>query len=150
MKALIKYNEDTWLKKFHFQKPFKMRKCKTYLSYLKYFDQARMEYFEELGLVHELYSSDFNLVNTEMNCQIRSEIKYGENIEVLIRTKDIEESRINLEYVIINSKTRDIIVVGNVGLMLMNKRDLNNITIPHNVRKTLYDYEKYILCNSSC
>lgn len=130
-----KYQKD-----LHIRKKFIMRKCRTYLSYIKYFEQARMEYFKESGLYDELYNNDYNLVITEMNCQIRSRVRYGEIIEVLMRTRNIDNSCINLEYEIIDSTSSKIIFTGNVEFMLMDNKNFNYITIPPNIRQGLYEF----------
>ena len=107
-----------------------------YANYLKYFEEARTEYFEERGIsIRELVENDILFVVTKQEVEYLKSAKYGDIIDIETEIVNISGARIVFEYKIKDQKGF-VIVNGKTILGCVNK-ELKPRLIPREIRDVL-------------
>lgn len=110
--------------------------------YAIWYEQARTEYFEEIGINYAKIEKEDGLITpiVELNCKYKKPAFYNE--EVIVKTKLIEVSpvKFSLEYSIYNLKNEII----NIGITTLVWADSENMKIV-NLKKVKPDlYKKMV------
>lgn len=149
MNKIIKPDPETWLKKFKFKTPIRVRFCETdafghvnNVSFLIYFEQARVDYIKALNLEEEFLSGkESYIVAADIYCQYLQEVGNGEELESMARTSKIGNSSFDLEYAIVRAGTQNIVAAGRGALVFLNRNTQKSIRIPENIREKITHYE---------
>ncbi|MFB9324394.1 acyl-CoA thioesterase [Paenibacillus aurantiacus] len=106
--SFIQPDPNAWLDKFRFYTPIKVRYCETDLlghvnnvSYFMYFEQGRIEYFENLELTGELFSDEKVSVVADLECQYLAQLYLKDPIKLYIRAAHVGRSSIDIEYALV-------------------------------------------------
>lgn len=97
-----------WLNKFKFSVPIKIRYCETDMlghvnnvSYFMYFEQGRIEYFENLNLTDALFGKHAVSVVADLECQYLMQLYLKDKMNLHVRAARIGRSSIEIEYAIV-------------------------------------------------
>lgn len=86
-------------------------------NYFRYFENARAEYFDQVGL-SELYSqSGIGAILGEVKCKFIRPLAYPDNLVVGARIKSVGETSLIIEY-IIHSEKQGVAAIGE-GVLVM-------------------------------
>lgn len=151
MRKLIQPDQETWLSKFHYSTPIRVRFCETdafghvnNVSYLIYFEQARVDYIKELELEDEfLTSRDYYIVTADIYCQYLGEVEFGEELEVRIRTSKLGNTSFDLEYAIIVKDTNNLVAAGRGAIVFMDSSTKKKTPIPDYIKEKIAKYENF-------
>ncbi|OEF96922.1 hypothetical protein BHF71_04125 [Vulcanibacillus modesticaldus] len=146
----IKSDINYWLQGFRFSTTIKIRFSETdayghvnNVSYFTYFEQARLDYLEHLGLVDELMKSPNNLIVTaNLECHYLSQLHYGQLIDVYVRIARMGKSSFDLEYAIKDKKKGILAAVGKGTIVHINKQTGKSEALPAFIKEKIVEYEK--------
>lgn len=152
MEEIIKPDMESWLAKFQLAIPIKIRFSETdafghvnNVSYFIYFEQARVDYMQELGIDKELLSNkDFLVVTADLYCQFLGEIYFGEEIEVKIRAAKIGNSSFDVEYAVVKKNNNKLAAVGRGAIVFMDRKTKKSTSIPVHIREKIINFEPAI------
>lgn len=137
---------EEWLKNFRFFTNIKIRYSETDMSghvnntsYLVYFEQARVEYYEHI----KAFSEEHYLVTADIWCHYHTEAFYPEILEVGVRVAKIGNSSFELEYVVRVTHDRRIVATGTGAVVLMSKETKKPVAIPESIRAAIAQVEGY-------
>lgn len=151
--SFINTDLEIWLKKFMFSTTFKTRFNETdafghinNVSYFAYFEQARLDYFEHLNLLDEFSISrieafkDNLIVSANLECHYLSQLYYGQNIEIFVRTSKIGRSSFELEYCLLEDK-KLIAAIGRGSIVYINKKSGKSTPLPEDIKEKISLFE---------
>ncbi len=114
--------------------------------YLNYFEDARLNYIKQLGLMpHKGIFSDGNLffiVRNELN--YKSHAYYDDELEVYSKISFIKNSSFGFDHLIIKSKTEKIIVEGSGVIVQVDPTTRQSTNLSKNFYDAVLDYEKEV------
>lgn len=142
---------ETWLKSFRFKTTFRTRFSETdayghinNVSYFTYFEQARIDYFEQLNLFQEQLqqeNTDSIIVTANLECNYVSQLFYGQNIDIYVRTSKLGNSSLDLEYAIVEEKNKTLAAVGRGTIVHINKLTNKGEPLPKVLRDKIIEFE---------
>ena len=107
--------------------------------YINYFEQARLEYVKEAGLIPEggIFSDGrlFFMVRNEIN--YLSHAFYDDELDVHSRVSYIKNSSFGYDHIIVRTKTGEVIVDGKGVVVYVDPKTRNQLHLPKNLLKKL-------------
>ncbi|QKS71976.1 acyl-CoA thioesterase [Paenalkalicoccus suaedae] len=127
--ALPAYIDDlnTWKEKFTYFQQIPVRFSETdafghvnnTVAFV-YFEQARISYFMELGLMDDWQKESTIVVTADLQCDYVRQVKFGETLHVGVRVAHVGRSSIDVHYMIENDD-RDLCMIGRGRIVQVNK-----------------------------
>ncbi|WNQ12328.1 thioesterase family protein [Paenibacillus aurantius] len=144
--AFIQPDPEGWLKQFHFSLPIKIRYCETDMlghvnnvSYFMYFEQGRIEYFENLKLTDELFGEQQVSVVADLECQYLAELFLKDPLQLHVRVAKLGRSSMDIEYaVVVNDKLK---AAGRGTIVLVDKTTGRSTPIPEETKAVIRSFE---------
>ena len=114
--------------------------------YLSYFEDARLQYIKQLGLMPEkgIFSDGrlFFIVRNELN--YKGFAHYDDELEVYSKISFIKNSSFGFDHLIVNSKTKNIIVEGSGVIVHVDPVQDNQLNLPKDFYDKVMQFEKEV------
>ncbi len=144
--TFIQPDPQNWLEKFHFSLPIKIRYCETDMlghvnnvSYFMYFEQGRIEYFENLELTETLFGEQAVSVVADLECQYLAQLYLKDPLTLLVRVANIGRSSIDVEYaIVVNQQLK---AAGRGAIVLVDTQSGKSMPIPDFTREKILSFE---------
>ncbi|MWV47040.1 acyl-CoA thioesterase [Paenibacillus sp. HJL G12] len=145
--SFITPDPASWLDKFHYSIPIKVRYCETDMlghvnnvSYFMYFEQGRIEYFENLGLFDSMFGSEKVAVVADLECQYLAQMYRSDKVNLHVRVASIGRSSLDVEYAIVVED--QLKAAGRGAIVLIDTASGKSTPIPDAVRHVIASFEK--------
>lgn len=145
--SFIQPNPESWLEKFHYSIPIKVRYCETDMlghvnnvSYFMYFEQGRIEYFENLGLFDSMFGSEKVAVVADLECQYLAQMYRSDKVNLHVRVASIGRSSLDVEYAVVVEDTLK--AAGRGAIVLIDTASGKSTPLPEEVREVIAAFEK--------
>ncbi|MGG1878328.1 thioesterase family protein [Paenibacillus cisolokensis] len=137
---------NTWLDSFRFSIPIKIRYCETDIlghvnntSYFMYFEQGRIEYFENLELTDELFSKQQVSVVADLECQYLAQLYLRDPLKLHVKVAEIGRSSMDVHYaVVVNDELK---AAGRGTIVLVDTATGKSTPIPETAREKIAAFE---------
>ncbi|MGF1718463.1 acyl-CoA thioesterase [Vibrio kyushuensis] len=110
--------------------------------YFRYFESARLEYFEKIGLLVDIAQSQVGPVLGETNCRYKLPITYPDTLLIGTKVTDIQSDRFTMEYHIASKKLGKISTVGQATCVMFNFKSNTKAELPEEIRKSILNLEE--------
>ncbi len=111
-------------------------------KYLTYYEQARIHYFEELGLFSKAQSfMDIGTIVADIHIRYLAPVYLGADIRVGVRTASMGNKSITLQETIVDGENGQVYADGTVVLVCFDYRVHNTIPVPDAWRQKITEYE---------
>lgn len=145
--TFIQPDSQSWLQKFHFSVPIKIRYCETDMlghvnnvSYFMYFEQGRIEYFENLELADTLFGEQAVSVVADLECQYLAQLYLKDPLILHVRVANIGRSSIDVEYaIVVNQQLK---AAGRGAIVLIDTESGKSTSIPEFAREKISSFEE--------
>lgn len=144
--SFIQPDPVNWLSKFHFSIPIKVRYCETDMlghvnnvSYFMYFEQGRIEYFENLELFAELFGEEKVAVVADLECQYLAQMYRSDKVQLHVRVASIGRSSLDVEYAVVVEDTLK--AAGRGAIVLIDTKSGKSTPIPEMAKKAIAAFE---------
>ncbi|MBP2001924.1 acyl-CoA thioester hydrolase [Paenibacillus shirakamiensis] len=144
--AFIQPDPQAWLEKFQFSIPLKIRYCETDMlghvnnvSYFMYFEQGRIEYFENLCLTDELFSDKRVSIVADLECQYLAQIYLRDPLQLHVRVARIGRSSMDVEYALVAHD--NLKAAGRGTIVLVDTATNKSTPIPDRAREAIRAHE---------
>lgn len=152
--TFVQPDPQSWLEKFRFSIPIKVRYCETDLlghvnnvSYFMYFEQGRIEYFENLKLTEDLFSDKTVSVVANLECQYLASIYLKDPLKLHVRVANMGRSSLDLEYaLVVNDRLK---AAGRGTIVLVDTNSGKSTPIPDAASEVIRSFEETVLNESS-
>lgn len=111
-------------------------------KYLTYFEQARIQYFVELGLFTPGQSfMDIGVIMAEARVTFHAPVHFGQPVKVGVRTVELGNKSMMVEQAIVHAESGDRLASGQVVLVAFDYRANKTVPIPEQMRQTIAQFE---------
>ncbi len=123
-------NKEQWISGFSFFAPVKVRFSETdafgHLNNTKvfaYFEEARIDFFKEMGLMKKWMSSKVETipVTSDLQCNYLKQIFFDEQLKVFVKVDSIGSTSFDLHYMIKNEQG-DVCLTGRGRMVQVHKK----------------------------
>jgi acyl-CoA thioester hydrolase len=146
--SYVQPDPQTWLAKFHFSIPLKVRYCETDMlghlnnvSYFIYFEQGRMEYWQNLQLSDELFNEETICVAADLACQYVAQVYLQEPLRLYVRVAKLGRSSYDLEYALVEAETGQLKATGRGAMVYIDKKLGTSLPLPAAARDKIMALE---------
>ncbi|GAB6929103.1 thioesterase family protein [Paenibacillus sp. JCM 10914] len=136
----------TWMNSFRFEIPIKIRYCETDMlghvnnvSYFMYFEQGRIEYFENLGLIESLFSNQYVSVVADLECQYLAQLYLKDQMKLRVKVAEIGRSSMDVQYAIVVEDRLK--AAGRGNIVLVDTATGKSTPIPETAREAISTFE---------
>lgn len=144
--TFIQPDPQSWLEKFHFSIPLKVRYCETDMlghvnnvSYFMYFEQGRIEYFENLHLTEDLFSEKTVSVVADLECQYLAQVYLKDPLKLHVRVARMGRSSLDVEYaLVVHDQLK---AAGRGTIVLVDTKSGKSTPIPDEAREIIRSFE---------
>ncbi|MEC0305471.1 hypothetical protein PAEVO_54630 [Paenibacillus sp. GM2FR] len=147
--TFIQPDPKAWLDTFHFEIPIKIRYCETDMlghvnnvSYFMYFEQGRIEYFENLGLTEDLFSDKKVSVVADLECQYLAQLYLKDALKLHVRVAEIGRSSMDVQYAIVVDDALK--AAGRGTIVLIDTESGKSTPIPDSARERISTFEGWM------
>lgn len=117
------------------------------VSYVRYFESARVAYFEALKLV-ELYGNDgLGVILAETSCRYKFPLTYPDRISVAARSLDFGKDRFRQEYLVVSQMHGRVAATGDGTIVAFDFRKHVKSPLPARLHKHIEALEARALVN---
>lgn len=110
------------------------------VNYFRYFENARIEYYQEVGLLDMMNCTSTGTILAETKCKYLKSLKYPDQIVVGARVKSMSKSSFVMEYLIESDKIGQVAI--GEGIIVMYDYDkLEKTHIPPAIREAINQIE---------
>nr|WP_100373691.1 thioesterase family protein [Bacillus sp. FJAT-45037] len=140
-------NFEQWREGFTFSTTLKVRFSETDAfghvnnkNALVYFEDARLEYFNSIGLMQKWSSEDFEtmIVAADLQVDYIRQIKFNETLHVFVKVEKLGNSSMDLHYLVENESS-DICLTGRGSIVQIGKVSGRSVPWNEEMRQALQD-----------
>jgi acyl-CoA thioester hydrolase len=114
--------------------------------YINYFEQARLDYFKNIGLIpHDGLFSDgrlFYVVRNEINYS--NPAKFDDELEIYSRISLIKNSSFKFEHLIIKRKSKLEVANGSGIIVQVDPKTMKSLELPQNFYEKVRDFDSNV------
>ncbi len=111
-------------------------------KFLTYFEQARIRYFEELGLIQkDLSFMEIGMIIADIHIKYRAPVYLGAAVKVGVKTEAIGGKSITLRETVEDSSTGQLYADGTVVVVTYDYRTHQTVPVSREWREVLMGYE---------
>ncbi len=109
--------------------------------YFRYFETARLEYFNAINLLVNLGQSQIGPVLSETNCRYKLPITYPDTLLIGSKVIDIQDDRFTMEYCIVSKKLGKVSTVGHATGVMFDFKNNTKAKLPDAIKQSILDLE---------
>ena len=102
--------------------------------YFRYFEDARMAFFEKTGVMQHMESSQIGPILASTQCQFRAPVSYPDRILIGARIKEISEKRFIMEYGVFSEEQNTLAAKGEGLVVYYDYNQAKSCEIPQSIR----------------
>lgn len=111
------------------------------INYFRYFENARIKYFDEVGIFEFQRETGIAPVMAELNCRYLQSVKYPDNLTVGARVKSVGDTSFIQEYLIVSEKL-GAAAFGRGVLVMYDFNTSEKKSVPDKIRTAIKELEK--------
>ncbi|MDQ0215428.1 acyl-CoA thioester hydrolase [Oikeobacillus pervagus] len=149
----IAYIEDwnAWNENFHFFQKIKVRFSETDMfGHLNntvpfaYFEEARIEFFDHVGLMQEWSKEESEeiIVVADLQCDFLQQVYFGETLKVYVKPHQVGNSSVDLHYKVLNEK-EEICLTGRGTIVQISKKTGRSMPLSNEWKKKLQNLTEF-------
>jgi acyl-CoA thioester hydrolase len=109
--------------------------------YFRYFESARLAYFERVGFLDEMKRSGVGPILATTKCRFRKPLTYPDRIRVGATAKDLRDNRFTMLYCIESEALATIAADGEGLIVAYDYNENKKTAVPDSVRRAILDLE---------
>src|SRR4029453_16638224 len=111
------------------------------VAYLRYFESARIAYFDRLGAMSEMERSGCGPILAETRCRFRAPLQYPDRLVVGARVTQVSDDRFTMEYAVASTNAGRIAAEGDGIIVWSAYRAQRKTHLPAPVRERIGEIE---------
>ena len=111
------------------------------IVYFRYFESARLAYFERVGFLEEMERSGVGPILASTRCDFRRALRYPDRILVGARVTELGEDRFTMAYRIWSEQQGRVAAEGEGLIVSYNYREGRRAPLPSAVRRAIEELE---------
>ena len=112
------------------------------VAYFRYFESARIAYFDRLGAMSEMERSGCGPILAETRCRFRAPLQYPDRLAVGARVTEVSDNRFTMEYAVASTKAGRIAAEGDGIIVWYDYRARQKTPISASLRERIDEIER--------
>lgn len=117
------------------------------IAYFRYFESARIAYFEKLDLLSYMTETGIGPILGEISCKFKIPMSYPDKVLIGSKVVSIEEDRFIMNHLVVSTKHQKVAAEGDGVIVIFNYREGKKVTVPEVVRPSILNIEKSVSGN---
>ena len=110
-------------------------------AYFRYFESARIAYFERLGLLEYMDATGVGPILASTSCRFKIPLTYPDKVSVGARVSTVGDDRFTMEYYVVSHNHRRVAAEG-IGLIVtFDYKENKKTPIPYELRRRIEELE---------
>lgn len=109
--------------------------------YLRYFESARIDYFNQVGLIDYRHQHGIGPILHSVYCRFRIPVTFPDTVSVGIRAHNLQNDRFDMLMAMVSHQHERICAEGNCTIVSYNYRTQEKAPIPQALRKRILALE---------
>ncbi|MFW9956401.1 MAG: acyl-CoA thioesterase [Candidatus Thorarchaeota archaeon] len=109
-------------------------------KFFKYFETARIKYFEEIGFIETMEQDSIGPILASASAKFIKPLFYPDTVIVGTRVTSLEPTEFIMEY-IIESKSKGIVSIGDSKMVVYDYKSSERTTLPDSVRNRIREID---------
>tara|TARA_B100000683_G_scaffold153793_1_gene148665 strand:- start:2472 stop:2885 length:414 start_codon:yes stop_codon:yes gene_type:complete len=105
--------------------------------YFRYFENARLLYFEESGILEMMQKSQTGPIMAQADCQFIKAVKYPDYIKVKAFVSVIKNTSFKMEYELFSTKQNCLAAKGSSVIVMIDYNTGKKVSIPKNILESI-------------
>lgn len=101
--------------------------------YFRYFETARIDYFQHIHLMEQLASANIGPVLSETHSLYKIPVTFPDTLLVGSRVSDIQSDRFSMEYRIMSKRLGKITTSGTATIVMFDFNNKTKVPLPDNI-----------------
>ena len=114
------------------------------IEYFKYFQVARIAYFEKIASDGVLREKRIPLILASTQCKFIYPLAYPDSISVGVRVDAMADQYFTMKYAVVSDKHQRLAAIGDAKVVMFDYVNNKKASIPNEIRKTIIDFEKSV------
>jgi acyl-CoA thioester hydrolase len=111
------------------------------IVYLRYFESARIAYFERLKLMEFMNQTGIGPILASVQCKFKIPLTYPDTVSVGTRISKVEPDRFVMEYWIVSHKHQKIAAEGEGVIVSFNYQESKKAPLPEEIKQRIAELE---------
>ncbi|MGL0948001.1 acyl-CoA thioesterase [Vibrio vulnificus] len=109
--------------------------------YFRYFETARIEYFNKINLMDEIKRNQIGPVLSETQCRYRIPVTFPDTLLIGSRVSEVGEDRFTMEYQVISKKMGKVTTTGSATVVMFDFKNQCKTQLPAVLRGAIFSIE---------
>jgi acyl-CoA thioester hydrolase len=106
------------------------------IRYFKYFETARIKFFEEIGLVDVMHQSTIGPILASTSAKFVKPVVYPDIISIGARITELKENSFTMEY-LIESEKLGVAAIGEALIVILDYQSSQKVPLPQDLKKKI-------------
>jgi len=112
------------------------------IEYFKYFQVARIAYFEKINSDSVFGESPIPLILASTQCKFIYPLTFPDSVSVGVRVDAMADQYFTMKYAVVSHKHQRLAAIGDAKVVMFDYVNNKKTSIPSKIRKTIIDLEK--------
>ncbi|EMI4227034.1 thioesterase family protein [Vibrio vulnificus] len=109
--------------------------------YFRYFETARIEYFNKINLMDEIKRNQIGPVLSETQCRYRIPVTFPDTLLIGSRVSEVGEDRFTMEYQVVSKKMGKVTTTGSATVVMFDFKNQSKAQLPAVLRDAISSIE---------
>jgi len=111
-------------------------------AFIQFFHEARIQYLAQFSLSEKDIGHGVGLILTEINCDLKAEVFYGDELEVFVQVSELKRSRFTMIYQIVRKSDDKLVSSGYTTLAAFDYQKKKPVPLPQTFQEAVTHFEK--------
>ncbi|EHU5005104.1 acyl-CoA thioesterase [Vibrio vulnificus] len=109
--------------------------------YFRYFETARIEYFNKINLMDEIKRNQIGPVLSETQCRYRIPVTFPDTLLIGSRVSEVGEDRFTMEYQVVSKKMGKVTTTGSATVVMFDFKNQSKAQLPAVLHDAIFSIE---------
>ena len=121
-----------------------MSECSCVLGAQKYFQAARIAYFEKIDSESVMGETRVSLILASTQCKFIYPLTFPDSVSVGVRVDAMADQYFTMQYAVVSHKHQRLAAIGDAKVVMFDYANNKKVSIPNEIRKTIIAFEKAV------
>ena len=114
------------------------------IEYFKYFQVARIAYFEKINSDSEFGETPIPLILASTQCKFIYPLTFPDTVSVGVRVDAMADQYFTMKYAVVSDKHQRLAAIGDAKVVMFDYVNNKKTSVPDEIRKTIIDLEESV------
>ena len=114
------------------------------IEYFKYFQVARIAYFEKINSDSEFGETPIPLILASTQCKFIYPLTFPDSVSVGVRVDAMADQYFTMKYAVVSHQHQRLVAIGDAKVVMFDYVNNKKTSVPDEIRKTIIDLEESV------